>query len=74
MSRKNPQNKPLRIVRNNDRVATSEYMSMLIQLAVAQSNLVQAKMDSAMPHFIAIVKELEKHYDFTFERIDDEDA
>ena len=44
---------------------------MLIQFAVAQSNLVRAKMDSAMPHFIAIVKELEQYYDFTFEQIDE---
>jgi len=44
---------------------------MLAQLAVAQSNLVKAGKDSAMPHFIAIVKELERIYGFTFEQVDD---
>jgi len=67
MSRKNPENRPLRIVRGDKNIDEAEYQRMLIQLAVAQSNLVKAKMDSAMPHFIAIVKEIEKYYDFTFE-------
>lgn len=70
MSRKNPDNQPLRIVRGGKEIDEAEYQRMLIQLAVAQSNLVQAKKDSAMPHFIAIVKELEQYYDFTFEQTD----
>lgn len=71
MSRKNPNNRPLRIVRGDKKIDEAEYQRMLIQLAVAQSNLVKAKKDSAMPHFIAIVKEIEKYYNFTFEQIDD---
>ena len=71
MSRKNPENKPLRIVRGDKNIDEAEYQRMLIQLAVAQSSLIRAKKDSAWPHFVAIVKEIEKYYDFTFEQIDD---
>lgn len=76
MTRKNPDNKPLRI-RHDERysgpccVTDESYALMLAQLAVAQSNLVKAGKDSAMPHFIAIVKELERIYGFTFEQVDD---
>jgi len=44
---------------------------MLVTLALAQSNLVKAGKDSAMPHFIAIVKELEELYGFKFEIMDE---
>ena len=71
MVRKNPENKPLRIVRDPSRHLTSSYANMLGQLAIAQSNLVKAGKDSALPHFIAIVKELEKEFGFKFEQIDD---
>lgn len=70
--RKNPDNKPLRIVQTNscpDYVST--YGIMLSNLAVAQSNLVRAGKDSAMPHFIAIVKELERVYGFEFRIYED---
>lgn len=46
------------------------YGEMLAQLAVAESNLVRAGKDSAMPHFIAIVKELERLYGFEFKIIE----
>lgn len=79
---KNPDSKPLRIVApqwhnssepfgsNRMLVANSRaiqnYGLMLSNLAIAQSNLVKAGKDSAMPHFIAIVKELESIYGFEF--------
>jgi len=76
MGRKNPENKPLRITYsksstevNNQNDAT--FPLVLAQLAVAQSNLVKAGKDSAMPHFIAIVKELERCYGFKFEICED---
>lgn len=73
MTRKNPDNKPLRI-RKTSLVGERpvDYGMMLVRLAVAQSNLVRAGKDSAMPHFLAIVKELERVYGFTFEIMDEE--
>lgn len=68
MARKNPENKPLRIVRDSQQKVAG-YGEMLAQLAIAESNLARAGKDSAMPHFIAIVKELEKLYGFRFEQI-----
>lgn len=74
MTRKNPENKPLRIIRTASQGSyRPEYMNMLGQLAIAQSNLVLAKKDSAMPHFIAIVKELEKEFGFAFEQVQNEE-
>lgn len=78
-SRKNPDNKPLRIKRGDCNPVCGEsrgdrddqYALVLSNLAIAQSNLVRAGKDSAMPHFIAIVKELERMYDFTFEIVED---
>ena len=70
MTRKNPENKPLRIRRTalpGER--PSDYGQMLCQLALAESSLVAVGKDSAMPHFLAIVKELESYYGFTFEII-----
>lgn len=46
------------------------YTAALSNLAVAQSNLAKQGKDSAMPHFIAIVKELERVYGFRFEIAD----
>ena len=76
---KNPDNKPLRIrVANNDienlisldpdrcYEDLRSYAQVLSNLAIAESNLVRAGKDSAMPHFIAIVKELERIFNFTF--------
>lgn len=68
---KNPDSKPLRISNAYamERPARDDYGYgiALSNLAVAQSNLVRAGKDSAMPHFIAIVKELERLYGFKFE-------
>jgi len=68
---KNPDSKPLRIVdaqaMHRPISHASSYGIMLSNLAIAQSNLVRAGKDSAMPHFIAIVKELEQLYGFKFE-------
>lgn len=72
---KNPDNKPLRIVLGNnqprfagwDGDGVKNYVLILSNLAIAQSNLVRAGKDSAMPHFIAIIKEIERAYDFKFE-------
>ena len=69
MTRKNPENKPLKIVRQNITSADEfiVYINTLSTILVAQSNLVIAGKDSAMPHFIAIVKELESVLGFRFE-------
>lgn len=67
---KNPKSKPLRIVPTGKRDPAyyrEDYSAMLSQLATAQSYLVKAGKDSALPHFIAIVKELERIYGFKFE-------
>lgn len=70
---KNPESKMLRIHTGQTPPHAMTYDSygrqygmMLAQLAVAESNLVRAGKDSAMPHFIAIVKELERIYGFEF--------
>lgn len=68
---KNPKSKPIRIV-CDPACRTTEYIETLRQLAIAESNLVKAGKDSAMPHFIAIVKELEAYHRFHFEQIPDE--
>jgi hypothetical protein len=75
-------NKHLRIVYNTDGHTddrdhqhharqTAIYPLILSNLAIAESNLVKAGKDSALPHFIAIVKELEQYYGFKFEVIED---
>jgi len=46
---------------------TETYAIVLSNLAIAESNLVKTGHGLAMPHFIAIVKELEKVLGFTFE-------
>jgi len=69
---KNPDSKPLRIKRLTGVTRDDHYALVLSNLAIAQSNLVRAGKDSAMPHFIAIVKELEKMYDFTFEILNED--
>lgn len=71
---KNPDNKPLRIVRLAVDRYPETYPQMLSLLAIAQSNLVKAGKDSAMPHFIAIVKELESLYAFRFEIMEEPNA
>lgn len=73
---KNPDNKPLRIVRgaileDGNVDSWRSYGLMLSNLAIAESNLVKAGKDSALPHFIAIVKELEYIYDFKFEVVNE---
>lgn len=73
MTRKNPDNKPLRLLYASDEAVEARkdpvYINMLGQLAIAQATLARHK-DSAMPHFIAIVKELEIIYGFKFEQFD----
>jgi hypothetical protein len=65
---KNPDNKPLRIVHPQKTYISQEaYVLMLSNLAIAESNLVKAGKDSALNHFIAIMKELEKECGFKFE-------
>lgn len=79
MARKNPENEPLRLVFNKENPAGSyggsphdrEFGLALSNLALAESNLVQAGKDSAMPHFLACVKALEEHYDFHFEILEE---
>ena len=67
--------KPLKIVHRVENRVTSQvgadaYAIALSNLAIAQSHLVQAGKDSAMPHFIAIVKELEEVCGYEFELLD----
>lgn len=68
---KNPDSKSLRIVdaqaMHRPKSHADSYGIMLSNLAIAQSNLVRAGKDSAMPHFIAIIKEIEDLYGFKFE-------
>lgn len=72
---KNPDSKPLRIVapqwHNSSEPFGSNRMLVANSRAIQNyglmlSNLVKAGKDSAMPHFIAIVKELESIYGFEF--------
>lgn len=69
----NKENKPLRIVRCEERRSGNHaYINALSHLAVAESNLVQKRdiTDSAYNHFVAIVKELEDVLGFKFETVD----
>lgn len=50
-----------------------DYGLVLSNLAIAEATLVKAGKQSALPHFIAIVKELEELYNFRFEALDPED-
>lgn len=71
---KNPENKSLRIVKPPKVELVSDrntYVIALSNLAVAESNLIRAGKDSALNHFIAIVKELERVLGFTFEIMED---
>jgi hypothetical protein len=74
IEKQNRPTKVLRIVRSSQPpqlgAADSDYAHMLGQLAIAQSNLIRAKKDSGLSHFIAIVKELERLYGFKFEQVD----
>ena len=69
MTRKNPDNRPLRIVSvTGEPIETdASYPLVLAQLAVAQAYLVRSGKKSAMPYFIAITKEIERLYGFKFE-------
>ena len=73
---KNPDNKPLRIRKKDEKISRRgpNYGIVLGLLAIAQSNLVRAGKDSAMPHFIAIVKELEEEYGFVFEIMEEDNG
>jgi len=71
MTRKNPDNKPLRIVRTGrGQFYDGDYAKMLVEMMKSQALLVRAGKDSAMPHFLAIIKELERMHEFKFEQID----
>lgn len=47
--------------------ASLAYLDTLNAMLIAESNLIKAGKDSALPHFIAIVKELEKLHNFEFQ-------
>lgn len=66
---KNPEGRPLRIRWLGLQVGDHTLIQALSNLAIAESNLVRAGKDSALPHFIAIVKELEKLMGFRFETL-----
>lgn len=66
---KNPEGKRLKIFdrfRQRSQVSDEIYAVVLSNLAIAESNLVKAGKDSAMPHFLAIVKDLERVCEFEF--------
>lgn len=65
-------NKPLRLVHTKNFINNEQLPVVLSNLAIAEALLVRAGKDSAMPHFIALVKEIERYYGFEFEVIDDE--
>lgn len=72
--RKNQDNRPLKVIHRfnsvggrDSKVSDSIYAQVLSNLAIAESNLVRSGKGSAMPHFIAIVKELERICAFEFE-------
>lgn len=81
-SMKNPEGKQLRIkstlyIHNDENkkrgfshVSVSTEVIVLSNLAVAEATLVRAGKQSALPHFIAIVKRIEEICGFTFEIID----
>jgi hypothetical protein len=67
-------NKHLRIVRTTSTYGHPDHkdnqIQVLIGLAQAEATMHAAGVKSAMPHFIAIVKELETILGFTFEKVD----
>tara|TARA_R110000782_G_scaffold102791_5_gene190187 strand:+ start:21556 stop:21762 length:207 start_codon:yes stop_codon:yes gene_type:complete len=64
-------NKHLRIVRPEGLRGTSTlYIKVLSDLARDQTRLHAAGVKSALPHFIAIVKELERVLAFEFKEVD----
>lgn len=70
---KKTSNKHLRIVKSGVgyKFDTPEpYLNMLGRLANAEATLVAAGIDSAMPHFIAVVKEIECVLGISFEMVD----
>jgi hypothetical protein len=76
---KNPDNNPLRIVYKDDatrlqRLKCIDFSDMLTRLAIAEATLVKAGKQSALPHFIAIVKELEEIWGFRFEQMPPSDG
>lgn len=66
---KNPDSKMLSVVWHNNITPKGDdaLAAVLAQLAIAESNLVRAGKDSAMPHFIALIKAIEDIYNFKFE-------
>lgn len=75
---KNPDNKPLTLKPYSTYWTVTAPLSkdaaaiVLSNLAIAESNLVRAGKDSALPHFIAIVKELEGRLGLRFEFLEEE--
>lgn len=63
----------LKIVRNDDAIIMDEieYGRMLQNLAIAEANCMKQN-SKALPHFIAIVKEIERLYGFTFQTYEED--
>jgi hypothetical protein len=71
--RKNPKNKPLKIVKDKGGLCVDlSYIKSLDNMLLCQAMLVKAGKSSALPHFIAIVKELERVHGFRFEILEEE--
>lgn len=63
----------LKIVRNDTGTIKddNEYGRMLQNLAIAEATCMKTN-SKALPHFIAIVKEIEKLYGFTFQTYEED--
>ena len=67
---KNKEGKPLRVKKEGVSYSPA-YCSMLCALLQSEATLVAAGKDSALPHYIAIVKHLEHIFDFSFEILEE---
>lgn len=66
----NKKYEPLKIVRTSDGVRNDRYVEVIMEMMRCNAMLVRAGKDSAMPHYIACVKELEDIIDIRFEKLD----
>jgi len=76
LSKRPPQREyvPLRVVTQKERRSPDDKarIDAIIAIMHANSRLVGAGKDSAMPHYIACVKYLEEYYGFTFEKLNND--
>ncbi len=78
-TRKNPDSKPLKIVRVGEPAVQQGdieigYIEAIKKIMECEARLIQGGKSSGLTHFIACIKELERLYGFRFEELDDEDS